>query len=86
VRPRRETAEHFFKEHSWGYGVTRRGRLLRYEVNHPEWDVYPVREHRIDVDWGALYGPEWAVMTGRPPASVFLAVGSDVSVYPHGLL
>ena len=51
-------------------GVTRRGRLLRYEVAHPEWDVYPVRSFAADVDWAALYGPEWAVMQGREPASV----------------
>jgi uncharacterized protein YqjF (DUF2071 family) len=84
VRPRSDSAEHFFKEHSWGFGITRRGRLLRYEVSHPEWDVYPVREHRIDVDWGVLYGPTWADMTNREPASVILAAGSAVSVYPKG--
>jgi uncharacterized protein YqjF (DUF2071 family) len=84
VRPAPDTAEHFFKEHSWGFGVTRRGRLLRYEVNHPEWDVYTVRSFTVDVDWGALYGPEWAVMTGAVPESVILAAGSAVSVYPKG--
>lgn len=84
VRPGPESAEHFFKEHSWGYGVSRRGRLIRYEVNHPEWDVYPVREFAADVDWGVLYGPEWAVMNVTEPASVVLAVGSAVSVYPKG--
>ncbi len=84
VRPGPGSVEHFFKEHSWGYGTTRRGRLIRYEVNHPEWDVYPVREFRADVDWGTLYGPEWAAMTGREPGSVVLAAGSGVSVYPKG--
>lgn len=84
VRPGPDDAEHFFKEHRWGYGRTRRGKLIRYEVNHPEWDVYPVTDFRADVDWGTLYGPAWAAMTGRVPASVVLAVGSAVSVFPHG--
>ena len=84
TRPDRDTAEHFFKEHSWGFGTSRRGKLIRYEVNHPEWDVYPVRGFAADVDWGVLYGPEWAVMNGREPASVVLAAGSEVSVYPKG--
>jgi len=84
VRPGPDSAEHFFKEHSWGFGTTRRGRLLRYEVDHPEWDVYPVRDYRVDVDWGLLYGPAWADMTGREPTSVVLAAGSEVSVYPKG--
>jgi uncharacterized protein YqjF (DUF2071 family) len=84
VRPDAESVEHFFKEHSWGYGTSRRGQLVRYEVNHPEWDVYPVREFAADVDWATLYGPEWAVMQKADPASVVLAVGSEVSVYPKG--
>lgn len=86
VRPGPDSSEHFFKEHSWGYGRTRRGKLLRYEVNHPEWDVYPVMDFKADVDWGKLYGPTWDTMTGRDPASVVLAVGSAVSVFPHGTL
>lgn len=84
VRPGPDSAEYFFKEHSWGYGVSRRGKLIRYEVNHPEWDVYPVRAFAADVDWVVLYGPEWAVMNEAVPASVVLAVGSEVSVYPKG--
>jgi uncharacterized protein YqjF (DUF2071 family) len=84
ARPGPDSAEHFFKEHSWGYGVSRRGQPIRYEVNHPEWDVYPVRSFAADVDWGVLYGPEWAAMNDAPPASVVLAAGSAVSVYPKG--
>ncbi|MCU0705487.1 MAG: DUF2071 domain-containing protein [Fimbriiglobus sp.] len=84
VRPGPDSLEHFFKEHSWGFGRTHGGKLLRYEVNHPEWDVYPVEAFSADVDWGLLYGPAWAVMNGVPPASVVLAAGSGVSVFPHG--
>lgn len=86
MRPGPDSDEHFFKEHSWGFGVTRRGTLLRYEVAHPEWDVYPVRSFVADVDWGTLYGPEWTVMNGVEPASVVLAAGSTVLVYPKGKL
>lgn len=85
VRPGPDSDEYWFKEHSWGFGVTRGGRLLRYEVNHPEWDVYPVRDFHADIDWGVLYGPEWAAMNGAEPASVVLAAGSAVSVYPKGV-
>ena len=54
VRPTSDSVEHWFKEHSWGYGTSRRGKLIRYEVNHPEWDVYPVREFTHDVDWALM--------------------------------
>lgn len=84
VRPGPESTEHFFKEHSWGFGTSRRGRLVRYRVDHPEWDVYPIAEFTADVDWGTLYGSEWAEMSGANPSSVVFAVGSEVSVFPKG--
>lgn len=84
IHPGPDSVEHFFKEHSWGFGTSRRGKLVRYQVDHPEWDVYPVRAFTADVDWGLLYGPEWGIMTGREPGSVVLAVGSPVSVFPKG--
>jgi uncharacterized protein YqjF (DUF2071 family) len=84
VRPGEDSVEHFFKEHQWGYGRTRGGATLRYQVCHPCWDVYPVRDYSIDLDWAALYGPEWSVLTKSEPNSVVLAAGSDVAVYPHG--
>src|SRR5262245_58495055 len=33
-RPAEGSVEHFFKEHHWGFGVTRSGQTLRYEVEH----------------------------------------------------
>ena len=84
VRPMPDSTEHWFKEHAWGFGTSRRGKLIRYEVNHPEWDVYPIQTFACDVDWALLYGPEWAPMNGVQPASVVLAAGSEISVYPKG--
>lgn len=83
-RPNEDSLEHFFKEHHWGFGVTRAGKTLRYEVGHPVWDVYPVRSHRLDFDFAAVYGPEWGLLTGATPYSTVLAVGSPISVYPKG--
>jgi uncharacterized protein len=84
--PGPDSVEYFFKEHSWGFGQTRRGKLIRYEVNHPEWAVFPVANYQIDIDWAALYGPEWVSMNGVTPDSVTFAAGSDVRVYPKGAL
>ncbi len=41
VHPTGDSVEHFFKEHQWGFGRTRGGRLIRYEVAHPAWDIHP---------------------------------------------
>jgi uncharacterized protein YqjF (DUF2071 family) len=86
VVPGPGSTEAFFKEHQWGYGRTRRGRTLRYHVWHPVWSVYPVREAWIDLDWAAVYGPQWAVMQAAKPVSTVLAVGSSIAVYPKGRL
>jgi uncharacterized protein YqjF (DUF2071 family) len=80
-QPGPETVEHFFKEHHWGFGRTRRGATLRYEVRHPVWGIYSVREYQIDLDWAALYGPEWAFLQDAAPVSAVVAAGSAVSVH-----
>lgn len=84
--PGPDSTEQWFKEHSWGYGRDRSGCLLRYEVRHPTWAVHAVRKVDIDLDWAAVYGPEWSVLQGRAPASVVLAAGSPITVHPYGRL
>ena len=83
VRPPADSVEHFFKEHEWGFGQSRRGALRRYRVVHPEWDVYPEARVKLNVDFGAVYGDQWAILNDRVPYSVVFAVGSEVAVYPH---
>jgi uncharacterized protein YqjF (DUF2071 family) len=68
------------KEHEWGFGRTRSGRLLRYRVRHPEWPVRAEVNVDIDVDFGALYGSAWAFLNTATPDSVIFAVGSAVVV------
>lgn len=79
--PAEGSAEHWFKEHQWGYGMSRSGRTLRYEVRHPWWACHRVREHEIDVDWGPIYGPRWAALRDAAPISVAHAAGSPVEVH-----
>lgn len=84
-RPGETGVEHFFKEHHWGYGTGRNGRLLRYRVEHPVWDVYPVQSWSVDLDWAAVYGPEWAFLAGAQPYSTVLAAGSAIQVFPKSM-
>jgi uncharacterized protein YqjF (DUF2071 family) len=85
-RPPKSSDEHFFKEHRWGFGLTRSGQALRYEVEHPAWDVYPVRSWQIDLDFKAVYGPEWEFLAQTTLTSTVLAAGSPVCVFPKGRL
>lgn len=79
--PEEHTAAHMLKEQQWGYGRTRRGETLKYEVTHPRWRIFSHAACDVDVDWAALYGPKWAAMQDAMPFSVVLAEGSEVSVF-----
>jgi uncharacterized protein len=83
TRPPEDSKEHFFKEHHWGFGRSRRGLTLVYEVRHPVWTVYPVRSWNLDFDWTAVYGPAWRPLAEEKPVSVMLAAGSPVAVFPR---
>ncbi len=40
------------------------------------------RDLRVDVDFAALYGPEWGYLIDAEPSHVTLAAGSAVSITP----
>lgn len=68
----------------WAYGRSRRGEQRVLRVEHPEWALRKVRTLDFEVDYGALYGPEWTVLNRQQPTSTHLAVGSAVSIFPPG--
>jgi hypothetical protein len=86
ICPSPDSIERFFKEHEWGFGTSRRGRLIRYKVSHPIWNIHPVRSFELDWDWTAVYGPHWEPLQKMQPMSVILAEGSAVKVFPYGTL
>ena len=71
----------FIIEHYWGY--TKRGetRTDEYKVEHPKWELFDVKNYEIKVDFGTLYGAEFAFLNDAEPHSIFMAKGSEVSVY-----
>lgn len=84
--PPESSTEHFFKEHQWGFGISRGGKTLVYEVRHPHWKVHEVNDLELDVDMGQLYGAEFAGLNDIEPYSVVLAAGSEIEVYPASVL
>jgi uncharacterized protein len=82
--PNESSWEHFFKEHSWGYGVDRRGRTLVYEVRHPVWQARCNASATVSGDLAGVYGKEWGWMATAVPVNVMLAVGSGIEVLPCG--
>ncbi|HTI91964.1 MAG TPA: DUF2071 domain-containing protein [Puia sp.] len=73
--------EEFITEHFWGYAHAGTNRTNEYQVAHPGWDLYPVKEYEVECDFGKLYGPAFGTLETRQPQSVFLAEGSPVKVY-----
>ena len=71
----------FITEHYWGYTTISNEKTGEYYVEHPKWEIYPVKEYKIDCEFQNLYGKNFAVLENQKPESVFLAEGSAISVY-----
>ena len=84
--PGEDSTEHFFKEHSWGYGTNKNGETLVYRVDHPFWDVYPVIKYEHNFDFAKIYGEKWSFLNQEDPYSIILAEGSEIKVYSHTIL
>lgn len=72
--------EEFIAEHYWGYSRYDARTSFEYEVQHPRWELLPVKEFAIQCDFGALYGDSFAFLQQEQPHSVFVAKGSEVAV------
>lgn len=70
----------FIAEHYWGYGRQHDGATLEYQVEHPPWKVWSAESAQLDCDVAGIYGAQFRDALSRPPASVFIADGSDVVV------
>lgn len=51
-----------------------------YEVAHPRWQIYPIKNHEVNVDFEKTYGPDFAFLQDLEPVSVYLAEGSEILV------
>jgi hypothetical protein len=71
----------FIIEHYWGYTSRGGGRVDEYKVEHPRWEIFDVQNVFMDVDFGAVYGEEFAFLSDVKPYSTLLATGSPISVY-----
>lgn len=72
--------EEFIAEHYWGYSKYNNNTTYEYAVHHPAWNVFAVKEYRIDCDFAALYGKNFSMLQNAIPNSVFVAEGSAISI------
>lgn len=75
------SAEEFIFEHYYGYNKLNSKTTIEYSLEHPRWQVYPVKEFKLTCDVEKLYGAAFVpFIENVTPVSVFLAKGSDVKV------
>ena len=82
VVPATDSAAYWLTHHDLGVGRARDGSARSYEVDHQVWALHEVRSLDVSVDFGALYGAEWAFLRDAQPSHVTLAEGSAVSITP----
>lgn len=70
----------FITEHYWGYTKINDNTTFEYEVTHPSWQHYKVRDYKINVDYGLVYGKDFELLNQLKPTSVILAEGSEITV------
>ncbi|MCL5245031.1 DUF2071 domain-containing protein [Cellulophaga sp. 20_2_10] len=78
IAPNSETE--FITEHYWGYATVSQNSSNEYEVTHPKWEQYAIKDYSISVDFGTLYGEEFQFLSTKKPSSVMLAEGSTITV------
>lgn len=72
--------EEFITEHYWGYTRISDSKTSAYEVQHPKWNIHPVRTFDFQCNVREVYGDQFVDPLATTPTSVFLADGSPISV------
>lgn len=70
----------FITEHYWGYSKVNENVTNEYEVTHPKWQQYNLKNSEIKVDFGLVYGNDFEFLNNQKPESVMLAEGSEITV------
>ncbi|MCD0479755.1 DUF2071 domain-containing protein [Chryseobacterium sp. LC2016-29] len=69
----------FITEHYWGF-TKKDDKTSEYEVCHPKWEWYMVKNYQLEVDFKKVYGKDFECLNHQKPISVMLAEGSEIEV------
>lgn len=70
----------FITEHYFGYTKNSEKTTYEYEVKHPKWEQYLIKNFDIKIDFKNVYGTDFEFMNNINPYSIILAKGSKISV------
>lgn len=69
----------FITEHYWGF-TKRENKTSEYEVCHPKWEWYKIKDHQLKIDFSHIYGKDFDCLNHQTPLFVMLAEGSEIEV------
>lgn len=69
----------FITEHYYGF-TKRLNKTSEYQVCHPKWDWYNVKNYQIEICFHKMYGNDFECLNHQEPLSVMLAEGSEIIV------
>ena len=72
--------EQFIYDHYYGYTKVNDKKTEEYKLQHPSWKTHEISNHKIDCNFQAMYGKDFAILNETKPAAVFIAKGSKVGV------
>ena len=72
--------EEFITEHYWGYAAQEDGGCVEYQVEHPPWRVWQVRESELRCNIVDTYGERFVESLTNKASSAFVADGSPILV------
>ncbi|MFS4429436.1 YqjF family protein [Chryseobacterium sp. S90] len=79
-KPMKENSEfEFITEHYFGF-TKKENITSEYEVCHPKWEYYTIKDHQLDIDFQNIYGNDFECLNHKEPVSVMLAEGSEIEV------
>lgn len=70
----------FITEHYYGYTKYTESKTIEYEVTHPKWQQLLVKDHDLNVNFENIYGQDFRFLQHLKPDSVFLAIGSKITI------
>lgn len=73
------SASQFITEHYFGY-TKHKNKTFEYEIEHPKWQQYNVKNTTIHVDFSLNYGSAFNILNHQKPISTILAKGSKIIV------
>ncbi|MDF1695882.1 MAG: DUF2071 domain-containing protein [Saprospiraceae bacterium] len=72
----------FITEHYWGYAKINDTRTNEYEVTHPRWVQYKVKDAHLNINFQMTYGSKFTFLDNQTPDSLILVEGSKITVEP----